>query len=63
MSRSPFAPEPGQYENNLYMNVFKKGSGKIRAVQGSSQKCGPSVRFRVREGEFLAMTQQCAGEF
>ncbi len=30
---------------------------------GSSQKCGPSVCFRIREGAFLVMTRQCAGEF
>ncbi len=48
---------------DIFKSLFKKRAGKTHAVQESSQKCGPSVRFRVREGVFLAMTRQCAGEF
>ncbi len=46
-----------------FESLFKKWAGKTRAVQESRQKCGPSVRFWVREGAFLAMKRQCAGEF
>ena len=48
---------------SLFKNLFKKGSGKPRAVQGSEPGMRTERTFSVREGAFLAMTPQCAGEF
>ncbi len=45
------------------MSLFKKGAGKTRAVQGSELRMRTERTFLVREGAFLALTRQCAGEF